>query len=101
MLNNIIDDHMYEINLSLEKNRNKLSEIQVNRLEEFLEMINDKHTKFTDSYQKTYPNYKAYKMDVIKLEIYNLSDKKKLDLLNNMHLIEKVYDSSSDDENID
>jgi hypothetical protein len=90
MLNELIDTHIKEINLSLEKNKNKLNEKYVNRLEKFLDMLNDDNTKFTDEdNQRTYNNYKAYKINSIKLLIYNESDKKKLEVLNSIVLEEK------------
>jgi hypothetical protein len=92
MLNELIDTHVKEINLSLEKNKNKLNEKYVIRLEKFLDMLNDDDTKFTDQdNQRIYPSYKAYKLNSIKLLIYNGSDKKKLDTLNTIELEEKVY----------
>jgi len=92
MLNELIDSHVKEINLSLEKHKNKLNEKYVNRLEKFLDMLNDDDTKFTDqNNQRTYPSYKAYKINSLKLLIYNSSDKKKLDELNSIELKEKVY----------
>jgi len=101
MINELIDSHIKEINLSLEKNKNNLNEKYVTRLEKFLDMLNDAgpfqsdlddDTKFTDqNNQRTFPSYKAYKMNSIKLLIYNSSDKKKLDELQNMKLTEKVY----------
>jgi len=98
MINELIDSHIKEINLSLEKNKNNLNEKYVNRLEKFLDMLNDDDTKFTDqNNQRTFPSYKAYKMNSIKLLIYNSSDKKKLDELQNMKLTEKVY--TIEDEN--
>jgi hypothetical protein len=102
MLNELIDTHIKEINLSLEKNKNKLNDKYVNRLEKFLDMLNDDDTKFTDqNNQRIYPSYKAYKLNSIKLLIYNKSDKKKLDTLNTIELEEKVYeiDTESDSEN--
>ena len=93
MVNELIDSHIKEINLSLEKHKNKLNEKYVNRLEKFLDMLNDDDTKFTDqNNQRTYPSYKAYKINSLKLLIYNSSDKKKLDELNNVELHEKVYE---------
>jgi len=98
MLNELIDTHTKEINLSLEKNKNKLSEKYVIRLEKFLDMLNDDNTKFTDQdNSRTYSSYKAYKINSIKLLIYNESDKKKLDLLNTIELEEKVYDDFDTD----
>jgi len=97
MLNELIDTHTKEINLSLEKNKNKLNEKYVIRLEKFLDMLNDDNTKFTDQdNSRTYSSYKAYKINSIKMLIYNESDKKKLDLLNTIELEEKVYDIDTD-----
>jgi len=97
MLNELIDTHVKEINLSLEKNKNKLNEKYVIRLEKFLDMLNDDDTKFTDQdNQRIYPSYKAYKLNSIKLLIYNGSDKKKLDTLNTMELEEKVLEIEND-----
>jgi hypothetical protein len=100
MLNELIDTHIKEINLSLEKNKSKLNEKYVTRLEKFIDMLNDDNTQFTDDNNKRiYPCYKAYKINSIKLLIYNNSDKKKLDTLNNMQLKEKVDDIDLSDDN--
>ncbi len=100
MLNELIDTHVKEINLSLEKHKNNLNEKYVTRLEKFLDMLNDDDTKFTDqNNQRTYPSYKAYKINSLKLLIYNSSDKKKLDELNSIELKEKTYDEVDDDIN--
>ena len=77
------------IYLSLEKNKNKINEYYVNKIEEFLNKLNDNNTKFTD-YNNT---YKAYKINAIKLLIYNESDKKKLETLNGMDLYQKTYNT--------
>ena len=99
MLTELIDTHVKEINLSLEKNKNKINEKYVIRLEKFLDMLNDDDTKFTDqNNQRTYPSYKAYKLNSIKLLIYNGSDKKKLDTLNTMKLEEKLYELENDSD---
>ena len=101
MLNELIDIHKKEINLSFEKNKNKLNETYVTCLEKFLDLLNNDCKQFTDKHNnKIYPCYKAYKINSIKLLIYNYSDKKKLDILNNMELIEKV-DEDDDDESSD
>ena len=100
MLNELIDTHIKEINLSLQKNKSKLNEKYVTRLEKFIDMLNDDNTQFTDDNNKRiYPCYKAYKINSIKLLIYNNSDKKKLDTLNNMQLKEKVDDIDLSDDN--
>ena len=93
MIHDLIDIHTKEINLSLEKNKNKLNEKYVSRLEKFLDMLNDDDTQFTDNNnQRIYPSYKAYKTNSLKLLIYNESDKKKLELLNTIELKEKIDD---------
>jgi len=98
MLNELIDSHVNEINLSLEKNKNKINEYYVNKIEEFLNKLNDDNTKFTDhNNNRTYNNYKAYKINSIKLLIYNESDKKKLEALNGMVLYQKTYDENDSD----
>lgn len=93
MLNELIDTHVKEINLSLEKNKKNMNDKYVSRLEKFLDMLNDDDTKFTDQdNHRTYTSYKAYKINSIKLLIYNESDKRKLELLNNIELEEKKYE---------
>jgi DNA anti-recombination protein RmuC len=72
MIHELIDIHTKEINLSFEKNKNKLNEKYATRLEKFLDMLNDVDTQFTNNNnQRTYPSYKAYKINLlntIKLE---------------------------------
>jgi hypothetical protein len=102
MLTQLIDMHIDEINISFEKNKCKLRDKYVDRLEKFLSDLNNSHTKFVDeSNQRTYPNYKAYKINAIKLLIYNESDAKKLSELTDgsIKLIEKdLYPDNSEIE---
>ncbi len=96
ILSDLIDLHLYEINLSLDKHKKSLPAKVVLRLEAFLDKINDDDTKFKDcENDKVYPSYKAYKIDSIKLIIYNKSNKLKLKQLKSMDLIEKKYQSNS------
>ena len=96
MLNSLIDTHHNEINISLEKYRKKLSSDIVERLENFLERLNDK-TKFKDRQNnKNYSNYKAYKVDAIKLIIYNHSNKNRLAKLKKSKLVELQIDTDSE-----
>jgi len=77
MLNELIDTHIYEINLSYDKVKNKIIPKYADRIEYFLQKLNDIHTKYKHpENDRVYSNYKAYKMDAIKLAIYNISDKK-------------------------
>ena len=99
MINELIDVHLREINISLEKHRDELKEIYVKRLEKFLSDLDDNVTRFTDeNNNKTYMNYREYKKNSVKLLIYNNSDKKKLDALNKMELKEKTYESEDQGE---
>ena len=100
MMNDLIDTHIHEINLTYEKMKGKLNPTHADRIEKFLKKLNDTDTKYTDpDNNHVYPNYKAYKMDGIELAIYNESDKKKLEMLKNIKLYEKLdSDSESDIE---
>ena len=89
MLNQLIDMHVDEINISFEKNKGKLNEKQIERLEKFLDILNDEDTKYKDGTQRIFSNYKAYKINEVKLIIYNESDNKKLSTLTNIELFEK------------
>ena len=54
-----------------QSHKNKLNEKYVNRLEKFLDMLNDDDTKFTDQdNQRIYTSYKAYKINSIKFYFY-------------------------------
>ncbi len=100
MLTQLINMHIDEINISFEKNKGKLKEKYVDRLEKFLSDLNNPYTKFVDeSNQRTYPNYKAYKVNAIKLLVYNESDAKKLAELTDgsMELIEKNLEPDDSD----
>ena len=89
MLNELIDMHVNEINLSIEKLEGKINSKIIDKIEQFIEMINDDLTKFTDeNNNKIYDNYKAYKVDNVKLLLYNNSDIKLLNTLNNIKLAE-------------
>jgi hypothetical protein len=97
MLNQLIDMHVDEINISFEKNKGKLNEKQIERLEKFIDMLNDEDTKYKDGTQRIFSNYKAYKINEVKLMIYNESDNKKLSNLTNIELFEKQEELDSTD----
>jgi hypothetical protein len=56
ILNKIV--YIYEINITLEK-------YKLQKLEKFLNILNDYNTEYTNISQKVYPNYKAYKINKI------------------------------------
>jgi hypothetical protein len=74
VINKLIDDHVYNIEVSLENYKHKLSERSAKVLEKLIEKINDEQTKINDyNHDKEYKNFKAFKINEIKLLIYNES----------------------------
>ncbi len=98
VLTDLIDMHMIEINLSLEKQRGKLKEYQVKNLEDFIESLNNTTKTFHDENEnKTYPSYKAYKKEKIKCLVYNESDISRFNELNNNEINKyKIIDSEDE-----
>jgi transposase-like protein len=91
MLNDLIDQHTNEINISLEKNKNKITQQTIEIIENLIDKLNNNENKFIDNNNnKTFDTYKAYKTEVLKLLVYNNSNKKKLSLLNSIDLHEKT-----------
>jgi len=86
LLNDIIDTHINEIYFSKDKyNVKQITKDKINNLEN---KINKNMLKFTDENNKVYKNYKDYKIEIIKLLIYNLCDKDKFEeikKLDNIH----------------
>jgi hypothetical protein len=95
MIKDLIDNYTDEVELYLEENEqdinNKLTPFNIKKLKDQLNLLNDTETKYRDV-NTTYINYKAYKNGKIKKLIYNLSDAKKLAILNSIELIEKKQD---------
>lgn len=99
-LNDLVDNHTTEINLSLEKHRATLSSYTINKIEEMINKL-ESNNKFIDHQNnKTFSCYKVYKINNIKKDIYNLSDRKNLDLLCNSKLFEKLEQSDNSDEEL-
>ena len=95
VINDLINNYSEEIELSFDTYKNKLSEHTVKRLEVFLEQLNSED-KFIDTSNKSYSNYKLYKVANIKRLIYDNSDAKKLLSLNKIDLEEKNIENSED-----
>jgi hypothetical protein len=75
ILGELVDNHIENIEYSVEEYKNKLQPKTIDVLDKFLEKINDDETVFTDKeHKKTYPNYKNFKINQIKLMIYNQMD---------------------------
>ncbi len=93
----LIDDHANEINLTLDTHRAKLNDYTITKIEDMLQKL-EREDKFIDENNKSYSTYKVYKMNLVKKDIYNLSDRKKLELLQNMKLYEQ-FNEDIDSEN--
>lgn len=78
VLNEIIDNHLDNIELSLEEYKTKISNNTYEILHKFIEMMNDDETElYVDEHKKKYSNFKEYKLNQLKLMIYNNTDKQK------------------------
>lgn len=87
MLNELVGIHIDEINISFEKLKEKINTSYVKRLEVFLEMLNDDDKEYYDEdNNKSYQNYRAYKINKVKNLVYDNSDAKKLKILNSIDL---------------
>ena len=89
IIDEIIENHKEEIELSIDEYKDKMREFVVRRLQAFLDLMNDEK-KYIDGYNTTYQNYKAYKMGDIKRFIYNKTDKKIVESLKMIDLKEKI-----------
>jgi hypothetical protein len=81
ILDELIDNHKDQIENSFEEFKNKLSDFRIKRIEAFLDLINNDEERYIDGHNRTYTNYKVYKMEDIKMLLYNLTDAKKLEIL--------------------
>ena len=79
LLDELIDNHLFELYLS--KNKYKLKNATINKINRLEEKISKTNKKYTDVNDKVHKNYKDYMIDVLKLLVYNLSDKNKLEAL--------------------
>jgi hypothetical protein len=72
VLNDLINIHVENIELSLENYKNKLSNKTVEVINKFIDKINDDNSPMIDEISnKKFKNYKLYKINQIKVMIYN------------------------------
>ena len=77
ILEELIDNHIENIEYSAEEYKEKLNQKTIEVLDKFIDKINNEEDIFIDKqHEKSYPNFKSYNINKIKLMIYNLSDKK-------------------------
>ena len=75
ILGELVDNHVENIEYSTDEYRNKLPPKTIEVLDKFLEKIYNEDTEFIDKEHKIkYPNFKQFKVNIIKLMIYNESE---------------------------
>jgi hypothetical protein len=93
LLNDIIDTHLNEMFLSLNKYKDNIKSQTIDKINYLINMISKENKKYIDyeNNSKVYKNYKDYKIDVVKMLIYNNSDKNKFDQIKKLdELFEKI-----------
>ena len=77
ILNSLIDYRIYDLEIIYNDllERNKLDENTKNIIEKFINKINHIDTKYTDYDGKEHDNYKQYKINEIKVLLFNNQDK--------------------------
>ena len=77
ILEELVDNHIENIEYSAEEYKEKLNHKTIEVLDKFIEKINNEDDEFIDKeHKKSYPNFKSYNINQIKLMIYNMSDTK-------------------------
>ncbi len=72
----LVNNHCDFIEETVETYKNKIPIEAYNILQKFINQMNDEDTQFTNyEINKTYPNYRKYKIESIKLLIFNNTDK--------------------------
>jgi hypothetical protein len=99
IISELFSNHKENIEVFMEEA--KLPDSKYSRIMKFLDALNDEEQAFIDenNNNRKYPNYKAYKLNVIKQLIYNNSDPKLLKKLNGIELKEKVIEDIDSENN--
>ncbi len=88
VISQLIDQHMNNIEVSLDDYKHKLPERTVEILDKLIEKIQDEHTVLVDEENnKEFKNYKLFKINEVKLMIYNETGK-------NTEVIKLKYNNS-------
>ena len=88
IINQLIDQHMNNIEVSLENYKDKLPERTIEILDKLIEKLQDDHTYMLDEENnKEFKNYKLFKINEVKLMIYNETG-------NNTEVIKLKYNNS-------
>ena len=71
----LFDNHFENIEISIDEYKDKLQPKTVEVLDKFIEKMNNDVDEFIDNqHKKSYPNFKTFKVNLIKLMIYNETD---------------------------
>jgi len=77
ILEELVDNHIENIEYSADEYKEKLQPKTIEVLDKFIDKMNNDVDEFIDKqHKKSYPNFKSYNISQIKLMIYNMSDKK-------------------------
>ena len=74
----------------------KLHPNTIRRLEKFIDQLNS-NEKYIDTNNKSYSNYRIFKINTLKRLIYNNSDPKLLNQLKKINLVDKLIDNNDSD----
>ena len=76
VLGELVDNHFENIEYSADEYKEKLNSKTVEVLDKFIDKMNNEDETFVDNeHAKSYPNFKSYNINKIKMMIYNESDK--------------------------
>ena len=77
ILETLVDNHIENIEYSADEYKEKLNEKTIEVLDKFIDKMNNEEDEFIDKqHKKSYPNFKSYNINEIKLMIYNMYDNK-------------------------
>ncbi len=77
IMNSLVDGKLFDLDIIYNEllEKNKIDEKTKNCIEDFVNRIHNNDEKFTDIEGKEHPNYKHYKINEIKLILFNNQDK--------------------------
>ena len=75
VLGELVDNHFENIEYSADEYKEKLNSKTVEVLDKFIDKMNNEEEFVDNEHTKTYPNFKSYNINKIKMMIYNESDK--------------------------
>jgi len=81
ILEELVDNHFENIELSVDEYKEKLQPKTIDVLDKFIDKMNNDDEFVDNEHKKTYPNFKSYNINKIKLMIYNNTDKKIVNII--------------------